>query len=462
MQTINPEAVIEERPLTRRRHTTATREERQGALGSKLPSPLETKAAAVCAAADGLLLAGFLVAVEVDPTWRLASFALLILGVSVCAVGAIGFLVTVFECSGFIGCLCWVPVIGVVAFLFALVGYWRRVRFWFAVKLSGIGFVLLSAEVSSHSGKRQAFWGGIMFLLTGAAIFSLVASSKKGLMEVNVKKLLVIVGVFALGIVVGNAIRERALVAQAGGVPNCSTPVQHDSSLWVCDPNADGLFDISDPVLLLNFLFIGGREPLRPCGLLPATGQTECWDTNGAPDPMCIDARHPRQDGAIESGCTSIGRFTDNGDGTVTDACTGLMWQKTPDPALMTWQGALQLCAGLVLAGHDDWRLPNLHELQSIVHFGAVAGQGFQNTGIADEFDLFPEVQWYWTSTTIDDPARGWNGTEAFVVVFGGFFGPTNFCGTTIHYGPTSWGRKNDPPGDASPSFFRVRAVRNR
>ena len=59
-----------------------------------------------------------------------------------------------------------------------------------------------------------------------------------------------------------------------------------------------------------------------------------------------------------------------NGDGTVTDTATGLMWQQgTSSPAAITWEAALTYAAGLTLAGYDDWRLPTPKELQSIVEY---------------------------------------------------------------------------------------------
>ncbi|OGQ84927.1 MAG: hypothetical protein A2289_01545 [Deltaproteobacteria bacterium RIFOXYA12_FULL_58_15] len=59
--------------------------------------------------------------------------------------------------------------------------------------------------------------------------------------------------------------------------------------------------------------------------------------------------------------------FTDNGDGTVTDNETGLMWQQTDNNTTMSWSMALQYCVNLTLASHDDWRLPNIKELGSLV-----------------------------------------------------------------------------------------------
>ena len=51
----------------------------------------------------------------------------------------------------------------------------------------------------------------------------------------------------------------------------------------------------------------------------------------------------------------------------MTDTATGLIWQQHPGtPTAITWEEALAYCDNLVLAGHEDWRLPNINELQSI------------------------------------------------------------------------------------------------
>lgn len=72
-------------------------------------------------------------------------------------------------------------------------------------------------------------------------------------------------------------------------------------------------------------------------------------------------------------------RFTDNGDGTVTDKTTGLQWQRCSQgqawssgtcagtATAHTWQAALQLAEAASYAGKSDWRLPNTKELASIV-----------------------------------------------------------------------------------------------
>lgn len=61
--------------------------------------------------------------------------------------------------------------------------------------------------------------------------------------------------------------------------------------------------------------------------------------------------------------------FTENGDGTVTDNVTGLMWQKA-DGGEMTWEDAGSYAAALSLGGRSDWRLPSNHELFSVLNHG--------------------------------------------------------------------------------------------
>ncbi len=100
-------------------------------------------------------------------------------------------------------------------------------------------------------------------------------------------------------------------------------------------------------------------------------------------------------------GCAGADRFADNLDGTVTDACTGLMWQKDSVPEGYTWGEALAYCEALELAGHSDWRLPNIRELLSIVESGRVG------PAIAPVFGVAPGT--HWSSTTFTyAPGEAW------------------------------------------------------
>ena len=90
----------------------------------------------------------------------------------------------------------------------------------------------------------------------------------------------------------------------------------------------------------------------------------------------------------------------DNGDGTVTEQHTGLMWQQTLDGVLRTWEDSLSYCEGLALAGHTDWRLPNKREVHQLVDNST--------SNPATNQTLFPNAptgnggngSYYFTSTT--------------------------------------------------------------
>ena len=86
--------------------------------------------------------------------------------------------------------------------------------------------------------------------------------------------------------------------------------------------------------------------------------------------------------------------YADNGDGTITDYVTSLMWQKQDDDLGYTWDNAISYCESLELAGYTDWRLPSKKELLSIVDYGTY------NPSI--DITYFPGTNAlkYWSSTT--------------------------------------------------------------
>ncbi|MBA7633866.1 hypothetical protein ES703_41437 [subsurface metagenome] len=86
------------------------------------------------------------------------------------------------------------------------------------------------------------------------------------------------------------------------------------------------------------------------------------------------------------------GDFTDNGDGTVTDNVTCLMWQQG-EAGSMNWEDAITYCKALYLAGYTDWRLPNIKEMESITD-DTLYGPAIDTT-------YFPDVHgWYYSSTS--------------------------------------------------------------
>jgi hypothetical protein len=113
--------------------------------------------------------------------------------------------------------------------------------------------------------------------------------------------------------------------------------------------------------------------------------------------------------------------FQDNGDGTVTDVPTGLMWSKQDSDSGMNWQEALawtQARNDESWLGHNDWRLPNAKELQSLVDYAHSPGaRNPEDLGPALDTTYFDisaitnergeaDNPWYWSSTThLDGPA---------------------------------------------------------
>jgi hypothetical protein len=86
--------------------------------------------------------------------------------------------------------------------------------------------------------------------------------------------------------------------------------------------------------------------------------------------------------------------LTDNADGTVTDHRSGLIWQKAA-VAPYIWTEALTVCNSLVLGNADDWRLPNIKEIQSLLD------PTLANMINPDFFPDYDSVSSVWTSTTL-------------------------------------------------------------
>ena len=118
--------------------------------------------------------------------------------------------------------------------------------------------------------------------------------------------------------------------------------------------------------------------------------------------------------------------FKDNGDGTITDSATGLMWSKADSGKGMNWQNALVWVQAQNAArhlGHDDWRMPSVKELQSIVDYtrspdttqSAAIDPLFECTQITNEGGK-ADYPFYWSSTT---HAGFMGGRAAMYVAFG-------------------------------------------
>jgi len=128
----------------------------------------------------------------------------------------------------------------------------------------------------------------------------------------------------------------------------------------------------------------------------------------------------------------AVNLFQNNGDGTISDLATGLMWQQTDNGSGMDWEHALayaQTQNNANYLGHNDWRLPNTKELQSLVDYtrspyatnaanvGPAINALFSCTGILNDGGK-ADYPYYWTSTSAMSLANG-SYPSAWYVAFG-------------------------------------------
>lgn len=171
--------------------------------------------------------------------------------------------------------------------------------------------------------------------------------------------------------------------------------------------------------------------------------------------------------------------FADNGDGTITDDATELMWAEADSGVGMDWEAALAYAENSTLGGYDDWRLPNAKELHSLFDYSrspdttqsAAIDPIFDATEITNEAGN-ADYGHYWSSTTF----LRHTGTASSAVYhcFGECLGTLDNVNIIDVHGAgaqrsdpktgdpndyPSWG--NGPQGDVSRVFNIVRLVRD-
>ncbi|MCW5211532.1 DUF1566 domain-containing protein [Desulfobulbus sp. TB] len=171
--------------------------------------------------------------------------------------------------------------------------------------------------------------------------------------------------------------------------------------------------------------------------------------------------------------------FVDNSNGTISDLATGLIWQQADDGTARNWEDALAYAEALELAGHDDWRLPNPKELQSIVDYtrspdtssSAAIDPLFSTTQIQDP-DGNPQYPYFWTGTTHLDSYDPVVYDKAIYIAFGEAQGKMNDVLYDVHGAgaqrsdpksgvPDSFPAYIGPQGDVRYMLNYVRCVRN-
>jgi hypothetical protein len=168
-------------------------------------------------------------------------------------------------------------------------------------------------------------------------------------------------------------------------------------------------------------------EELKSKALVQQTGQTDCYDQSGNLLPTCDSTG---QDGEYQMVVSwPVPRFTDNLNGTVTDNLTNLTWMENANcEGRKSWSDALDFCNSLASgncgltdgSNPGDWRLPNINEMVTLIHWGVYnpAVPNTMGTGQLSYGDPFINVETagtiphYWSSTTFIYHAA----TEAFCV----------------------------------------------
>jgi hypothetical protein len=158
----------------------------------------------------------------------------------------------------------------------------------------------------------------------------------------------------------------------------------------------------------------------QPVGQVHQTGQTLCYNAAGT----VIACAGTGLDGELLKGLANS--FTDNGDGTITDNLSGLMWEKLSDDggihdkdATYGWTAAvttkIATLNSTVFAGHNDWRLPNRNELLTIANIGTVNPATFSafNAACAPTCTVSTcsctQSDGYWSSSTYQNvPVSAW------------------------------------------------------
>lgn len=193
------------------------------------------------------------------------------------------------------------------------------------------------------------------------------------------------------------------------GFINTNYPSYWSSTSSANNPPYVWNVDISGSHMLVNKSYLSSVLPVRTkmvtdiaTIILPKTGQTTCYDNLG----NIINCVGTGQDAESQMGFSlPTPRFTTNLDETVSDNLTGLMWSKRITPEVvdpynygLTWQEALSHIRTLNIEnylGYNDWRLPNINELDSLNHMNqSNLGLWLRTEGFAAIWDI------YWSSTS--------------------------------------------------------------
>jgi len=235
--------------------------------------------------------------------------------------------------------------------------------------------------------------------------------------------------VFGYAVVSGKAAPAAAIYWEGARV---STASSTGAFAFVGIMPWDCVGNLSDGTTSIDVIVkVPKQVTCRPASPVPQTGQSLSYT--------------PGDDGDLGFGVTlPTPRFADNGDGTITDNLTALMWLKNANCAGLpasSQPNAIAAVASLNATGkmnnldcgdlghHTDWRLPNIKEMESLINYGFVnpafsGASGIANGTANDPFTNFQVFSGYWSSTTFaGDSSIGWgiNFSNPSTIINNGF-----------------------------------------
>jgi hypothetical protein len=272
---------------------------------------------------------------------------------------------------------------------------------------------VVTLTAAPDSGSTFAGWSGAC---TGSGTCALTMDAAKSVSPLFQANGLTITATAGNG---GSISPSGTVTVNYGGSRSFS--ISHDADHTIGDVVVDGVsagpvtsysFDNVTGSHTISVSFTQNSDPGDPVTNIPKTGQTLVYASG--------------DDGNIQAGVQwPAQRFTDNGDGTITDSLTGLMWLK--DGGCMKAKGKNALtavtdlnthtsqynCAGYA-GSYSDWRLPTVNELKSLVNYGALDSAQWLNS----EGFVNMKSSYYWSATSYSGTStRAWmitlnNGVE--------------------------------------------------
>lgn len=197
--------------------------------------------------------------------------------------------------------------------------------------------------------------------------------------------------------------------------------------------NFSGTIDESDstspsnPYVFTEYFDIAYSEDLVLTGTHDPQMMGQTWTSTSRPDNVTINYFWNFLDGHLKSQSNTqpdvelmyrcvrgeqkfYNDFTNNGDGTVSDNATGLMWQtentynNSNSSFQFTWGDALESCENSTVADYTDWKLPDVKELQSLVDYTDAVDS--INTSVFTQTVAPGTGPFFWSSTTDEETPR--------------------------------------------------------